>query len=180
MAGQNVTDLALENLRFGRYMMAKSGANDWDMDDLTQEAYLGMRRAERRFDPARGTFTTYARSWIRQNAMLWRDAMAYPVRIPRTDRPEAGEIRDAHQRSLDEPVSTDGPTLMELMPSGEVDPAVRIDVELLMARLPPRDRRVIELRYLLDWPVERVARELGLQPQSVHKAIRRSLARMRE
>jgi RNA polymerase sigma factor (sigma-70 family) len=56
----------------------------------------------------------------------------------------------------------------------------RLDVELLLRKLPARDQRVIELRYLLDWPVERVAREMGLQPQSVHKAIRRSLALMRE
>jgi RNA polymerase sigma factor (sigma-70 family) len=180
MAGQNVTDLALENLRFGRYMMAKTGANSWDMDDLVQESYLGMRCAQRKFDPARGTFTTYSRAWIRQHAMKWRDLMAYPVRIPDSDLPQAGVVRGSHHQSIDEPVTDDGRTLAELMPDRASNVDDRLDVELLLRKLPARDQRVIELRYLLDWPVERVAREMGLQPQSVHKAIRRSLALMRE
>jgi RNA polymerase sigma-B factor len=174
-----MTDLALENLAFGHYMVNKTGANEWDHDELVQESYLGMRRAAKRFDPARGTFTTYTRAWIRQNMGLWRDAMSYPVRLPRSEAAVA--LRDSlYDAPLDEPITPDGRTLAEVVPSREVDPAVNLDVQLLMARLSPRDRRVIELRYLLDWPVERVAREMGLQPKGVHKAIRRSLARMRE
>lgn len=173
------TDLAAENFRFGQYMAAKTGASEWDREDLAQEAYLGMRNAERRFDPARGTFTTYSRSWIRQRMGLWRDAMGYPVRIPRSESAAAARA-GAREVGLDEPLTDGGLTLAEVTPARDVDPAVRVDVELLLRRLSPRDRRVIELRYLHDWPVERVAREVGLEKQSVHKVIRLALARMRE
>lgn len=179
MAEQNVTDLALENLALGKWMASKTGANEWDRDDLVQESYLGMRRAVRRYDPARGSFATYARVWIRQGFGLWRDGMAYPVRIPRSESAAAARGA-AGEQSIDAPLFPDGPTLADVLPAREVDPAVKLDVELLMARLSPRDRRVIELRYLHDWPVERVAREVGLEKQSVHKVIRQALARMRE
>lgn len=174
-------DLALENIRLGRFLISKQNPNEWDRDDLNQESYLAMRRAQNTFDPARGTFSTHSRSWIRQYAQQWRNLMAHPVRIPRSKfKAELDSVRAASHPSFDEPIFEGGSTLADLLPASSSNPDFRLDVELLLQKLSPADRLVIELRYLRDWPIQRVADELGLKPAGVQAAVRRSMARMRE
>ncbi|HXG33733.1 MAG TPA: sigma-70 family RNA polymerase sigma factor [Bryobacteraceae bacterium] len=53
-------------------------------------------------------------------------------------------------------------------------------VRAVLDELPERDRRVLELRYLHDWPLERICRELGVDASYVRVVLHRARNRFRE
>jgi hypothetical protein len=59
------------------------------------------------------------------------------------------------------------------------DRDVHLLVELALAELPERDRRIVELRYFDDRPQTDIAREVGLSPASVSRILQSSLATLR-
>jgi len=87
-----------------------------DFDDLLQAAKLGLLRATRTFDPARGyTFMTYAVGWIRSYAQ--REAMrSRLVWIPHIVNPKLVQLaRLAHNvYSLEYPYDDDGRQVLDL------------------------------------------------------------------
>lgn len=60
------------------------------------------------------------------------------------------------------------------------DPSVRIDLMDALARLRPKDRAVVALRYLEDLPVAEVARALDLPEGTVKSQCSRALDRLRD
>lgn len=66
-------------------------------------------------------------------------------------------------------------------PAPEPEPAGDLDGVLQqMEELPPRDRLVLELAGVQGLPPERVARALGVAPQSVHVLLSRARERLRQ
>lgn len=60
------------------------------------------------------------------------------------------------------------------------DPALRLALLVALARLSPKDRAVLVLRYWEDQSVEQTASELGLRPGTVRNRSMAALARLRE
>lgn len=50
-----------------------------------------------------------------------------------------------------------------------------IDVEALLATLPPQQKHIFELRYLKDWSFEQISRDTGLNAANVRKIISRGI-----
>jgi RNA polymerase sigma factor (sigma-70 family) len=53
-------------------------------------------------------------------------------------------------------------------------------VRAVLEELPERDRRVLELRYLHEWPLERICRELSVEASYVRVLLHRARSRFRE
>ena len=77
-----VNDLVEANLRFAMYMANRYRRESVDIDDLIQEANIGLMLAARHYDPERGVrFTSYAGWWI--EAQLRRSPQPSHIRRPR-------------------------------------------------------------------------------------------------
>ncbi|MEV0620554.1 SigE family RNA polymerase sigma factor [Nonomuraea sp. NPDC050404] len=72
---------------------------------------------------------------------------------------------------------TDGP---RDLPGPGDDPETRVVVRAALARVPPRQRAVLVLRFLCDLPVTEVAELLGCSAGNVKSQSARGLARLRE
>jgi RNA polymerase sigma-70 factor (sigma-E family) len=61
----------------------------------------------------------------------------------------------------------------------ESDPNLRLDVRSALSTLPPRQRAVVVLRFLLDLSVEQTAQALGFSTGTVKSHTARAVARLR-
>lgn len=194
------------------------------LEDLVQQGNLGLLRAARRFDEAKGCrLVTYAAYWIRAEI---RDYVVHNYRIVRlgTTRTERQAIRmfrrgdaadadtlaaesgmplprarkllpllEGRDRSLDAPAREGLVSAVEAMPGADPTPETALaDRELLhrrrevvaaaLAELPPRERRIVEARFLAsdEAPtLKALGRELGLTKERVRQLQERALARLR-
>jgi RNA polymerase sigma-B factor len=85
--------------------------------------------------------------------------------------------------SLDQPTGMDGITLGDRQ--GETDPALEsvadeVSVSALIERLPPRERRILALRFQGDRTQSEIAEELGLSQMHVSRLLSRVLGWLRE
>ena len=75
--------LAMSAMRIARGEARKLACSLMAEEDLVQEGYIGLLRAARRFDPARGIrFTTYARWWVRAQMTRALETAGRMVRLP--------------------------------------------------------------------------------------------------
>jgi RNA polymerase sigma-70 factor (ECF subfamily) len=137
-----------------------------DADDAIQETLVRAWRSQDRFE-GRGTF----RSWLYMIATNVCLSMA-------TRRPlERNEGGITHLSPLPD-------VLLEELPSGEGDPAVRYDLHesvqlaflAAIQLLPPRSRAVLILRDVLGWSAREVADLLEASVASVNSALQRARA----
>ena len=83
--------------------------------------------------------------------------------------------------SLEAPGAGDMPSLGERVPAGGGEVAwERLMLRDLLRRLPPRERKVIVLRYLYDRTQTEVAAEIGVSQVHVSRIERQALKRLRE
>ncbi|MFL5307655.1 MAG: sigma-70 family RNA polymerase sigma factor [Polyangia bacterium] len=155
-------------------------------DDTVQEGCLGLIEAIRRFDPTKGArLTTYAGFWIRAYIMKYAMDNVRIVRAVRTRADRAaffqGVVAPA-EISLDARDSSDGTTLADVLPDGEI-PAdrrlelaelascVRRSARRLAPRLPPSHREVLRQRLLAEAPAPRqsVARRMSVSGERVRQ-----------
>ncbi|HEX2808100.1 MAG TPA: SigB/SigF/SigG family RNA polymerase sigma factor [Kineosporiaceae bacterium] len=89
-----------------------------------------------------------------------------------------------HVHSLDAPIGgaenlAVGDTLGDLDPSlGQIDDV--LSVRPLIERLPPRDRRILALRYFSGWTQQQIADDVGVTQMQVSRLISKALRRLRE
>ncbi|MBW2536800.1 MAG: RNA polymerase factor sigma-32 [Deltaproteobacteria bacterium] len=120
------------------------------------------------------------------------DAVAVETGVDREQVAEMDQLLTTRDTSLDTPVGESGTALAELMPASgpnqedlvgdleeSADRAARIDAA--MESLDPRERRVIEARYLLEEPrqLQEIGDEMGVTKQRVSQLERRALAKLR-
>ncbi len=141
-----------------------------DLDDLIQEATLGLLRAAREYNPKRGAFAALAGLCIK-NALnhSLRDRKHRPWKSLPVD--ESGIEIEPHDAAGEAPEQQ------------AVDDEQGAKIDALLRRLPTRERRVVELRFGLrdGRPRSRqeVADELGVGLGRVAQIQASALARMR-
>jgi RNA polymerase sigma factor (sigma-70 family) len=95
--------LAMSQQRIAFHEARKVGGRFMDRTDLTQEGYLGLLRAAKRFDPERGLrFSTYARWWVRAQITRAIDQSGRVVRLPGAAVEQLRNLRKAildHERA---------------------------------------------------------------------------------
>jgi RNA polymerase sigma-70 factor (ECF subfamily) len=131
-------------------------------EEVVQEAFMSLWRSGARYDRARGS----VRSWVLTSV--------HNRAIDAFRRERATVSRDVHD---------DG--ISATLPAGErTDEEVerRTDAELVrgaLARLPPDQRKVIELAYFGGFSHTEIAETLGLPPGTVKGRMRLGLSKLR-
>jgi len=98
-----VNDLVESNLRFAMYMANRYRREGVDVDDLIQEANIGLMLAARHFDPGRGVrFTSYAGWWIEAQLRRYLSRHTSVVRIGESTQQIARRLRRVEERLLQE------------------------------------------------------------------------------
>jgi RNA polymerase sigma-B factor len=144
------------------------------LDDLVQVGALGLIKAVDRFDPERGvTLGAYAAPTIAGEIRRHLRDRATLIRIPRS----AGDDATAARFPL--PLETAGGAQAdEAAAAGLSRSEDRALVASGLRALPPRERRVVQLRYYADLSQRGIAAELGISQVHVSRLLRDSLGRL--
>jgi RNA polymerase primary sigma factor len=111
--------LAMSQQRIAFHEARKLGGRMMDRVDLTQEGYLGLLRAAKRFDPDRGfRFSTYARWWVRAQLTRAIDQNGRVVRLPGA---AVEQLRNLRKAQVDRERSGSDPSLAELASDAGVE-----------------------------------------------------------
>lgn len=149
---------ALYAERVCRFAAVVAG-RDGDAEDIAQDALLKAITRLDRFDPRRGTM----------DGWLWRIVANTAKDATRRARlrvllPERLARREPAVVDLEE-------VAVERLSAGELLDAI--------ARLPPRDRDLLALRFVADLDTATVGQIVGLSAESARRAIGRALERLR-
>jgi len=150
-------------------------------EDLVQAGYMGFLRAAKTFDPAKGSWSTYACQWIRSAIGKLICDHASDVRIPSNlqhARRKRGERMRALIAHLDAPLRSDGEsTLLDLLPAPEAE-STDVEQKEAKARLAPllraaslseRERDVLTRRFIRDQTLSTIANHFGLSRERVRQ-----------
>jgi len=98
-----INSLVEANLRFAMYMANRYRRETVDIDDLIQEANIGLMLAARHFDPEQGVrFTSYAGWWIEAQLRRFLSRHTSVVRIGESTQQVARRLRRVEERLLQE------------------------------------------------------------------------------
>jgi RNA polymerase sigma-32 factor len=162
------------------------------LEDAKQEARCGLLEAARRFDPSKGfRFGTYARWWMLAAVSTYMFANKDILSGRRTKRKP--KLFPSNFVSLDAPITTDGESAAELIPSHDAGPDLiaeqAIDGERIQNRLAdalnslgPRERLVVQRRHLDDEAetLQTVAAAMHISPERVRQIEKAAFARLRK
>jgi len=152
-----------DNLGLCYMMMTKNTRiPHWQLDEkLAEVALPGLIRATRSYDPAKGSFATYA-CWAIRTSII-----SYYRKLKR-------EAQKATVRRIDDmPILADTQSL---------PPARLLSKEAgqILARLSPRSRLIMELRHYNKLTYREIGERVGMSLQGVRSAERAILKRLRE
>lgn len=171
---QKVTDgrsharLVTENLGLATTIAKKFQAPGVDVDDLIQEARIGLLKAAQAFQPEQGTkFSSFASAIINNRL---RDL--YKSRISRS----------AHEGgSLDEEVGEDGDTRQSLTPDAAPSEPLPVErsetakiTEEEVAKLPARPQAIVRA-FMAGKSGEEIAANMGVTRQAVNQSLKGAL-----
>jgi len=98
-----INTLVEANLRFALYIANRYRRQDIDMDDLIQEANIGLMLAARHYDPDRGSrFSSYAGWWIEAQLRRFLGRVAPVIRVGEQTRQLASRLKRTEERLLQE------------------------------------------------------------------------------
>jgi RNA polymerase sigma-70 factor (ECF subfamily) len=146
-----------------RYVYGLTGGPQAEVEDLTAETYLRAWKNRHAY----GGDPHYGIGWVMKIARnlvidLFRREKAG---IPISDDPVEDEILSLSREGHPE----------EAMVAGEQQQLI---VNLL-AKLPPEQREMLVLRYLLDWKVQQIGQYLEIPENTVSVSIHRALEKLR-
>ena len=185
-----VNELVCANLRFVVAIAKPFRSRAVSLLDLIDEGNLGLMRAAQRFDERRGIkFISYAVWWIRQ-AIL--HALAQQSRIVRVPLHRAGSMIPRGHVSLDAPLTPgEEGNLLDYLPDcvspapdeQTVQETLNKSISDAVARLRPRDARVLRLYFGLDgsepMTLEAIGRVYGITRERVRHIRDRALRTLR-
>jgi RNA polymerase sigma factor (sigma-70 family) len=161
-------------------------------DDAVQEGSLAMLAAIDRIDSGSGSFEAYAQQWIARAVRNFLLRERLPVHAPVNLVSQAlcggGGAGALHQAMLERPVELDAAdSILEIADAAAVKPdveAARTDaretIKVGLARLTPKQREVVELRYGLHdggapMTIQEIARRVGITHQQVSMREKRAI-----
>jgi RNA polymerase sigma-32 factor len=162
------------------------------LQDVKQEARCGLLEAARHFDPDKGfRFGTYARWWVLSAVSTYMVANRDVLSSERMKRkPKASP---SYVVSIDAPITPEGDSLAELIPSEAAGPDLiveqsidgeRMNHRLAMAihALDPREREILQRRHLSEEPdtLQMLAQDMRISAERVRQIEKTALARLRE
>lgn len=164
-------------------------------DDAIQAGFLGLMRAARKYDPAKGVaFSTYAAYWIRQGIgrHFENNHMVHvPVHVQRNTRPEPAAkwgrmlreemgARAAAAMVRPESIQATGREPAAPDPAREVErDDVIARVRAAVSALPPREAEVVRRR-MDGETIKAIGEAMGLTPDGAKRVGRKAHARLRE
>ncbi len=156
--------LACENLKLAYYWAKRFCFNRRDRDLCEEAALFGLAKAVMHWNPEYGfNFSTYAVYWIRQSlgrAMMIERRHGFMYLNGAKPRKPISTIRAP---------SGDEMTVDQYVPD-DADPPETSDLwDKMMARLNPRQRFVIELRYVEDLTLDEAGKVLGVTRERVRQ-----------
>ena len=173
------------NLRLVLSVVQRFAQRGENLDDLFQVGCIGLIKAIDHFDPAQPVrFSTYGvpmiigeiRRFLRDNNAL---------RVSRSLREVTAALESVVEPiSLEEPVYTDGGDAMYVIdqvrdPDGEDSWISGLQFRQTVAGLTPREKRIMELRYLQGKTQMEVAREIGISQAQVSRLEKGALSQFR-
>ena len=190
--------LIVENSRLIWSVVRRYTGRGAEQEDLYQLGCIGFLKAIHGFDPDFGTqFSTYAvpkiagemRRFLRDDgrtelsAALGREPVLSELAEYLTLEPEdiaMAETATASVTSLSAETG-DGLTLESVLGDEGMEDALveQLDLRAAIARLPERERTVIDLRYFRAFTQERTARVIGVSQVQVSRIERRAVERLR-
>jgi RNA polymerase sigma-B factor len=153
-----------------RAIARRHAGSDEPLEDLVQVGAIGLIKAVDRYDPDRGTtFAAYAAPFIAGEIRHHLRDRCAPVRVPRHLQAEGVRV-----------------VAVELEAAGDahVDPLAqasdRLALRAALRALRPRERRIVQLRFVEDLSQAQIARATGLSQVHVSRMLRAALSRMRD
>lgn len=156
-------------------------------EDMTQAAFLGLRRAAETFDPTKGAaFPTHAYWGMKASCQAERFHMRSTIRYPRYPVAPIPKVS-----SLDIE-SDDGSTIGAEIPDENTDdPAAALHrtelpraIAAALGSLDPRARQLVEMRYGLGGSaphtVAEIAERLGVCPETCRRIEQRAREQLRD
>ncbi|MDD3242324.1 MAG: RNA polymerase sporulation sigma factor SigK [Eubacteriales bacterium] len=149
--------LVERNLRLVAHIAKKYRGNGRDMDDLVSIGTIGLMKAVNTYDPAKNIkLATYAARCIQNEVLMSIRSSRKLRREVYMDEP-IGTDHEGNEISLADVLGTEQDEVVE-----SVDLRIRTDRLVdLVRRLPPRERRIIKMRYGLDGCRRMTQKEVG-------------------
>jgi RNA polymerase sigma-70 factor (ECF subfamily) len=153
----------------------------YDAEDLVQETYV---RAWRSYEQFEGRSSM--RTWLHRiatnaclNALETRTRRPLPIGLGAPNSDPGDPLVARHEVPWLEPMPD---AMVSDDPASVVDgrESIRLAVIAAMQFLPPRQRAVLILRDVLQWPAAEVAEMLDMTTASVNSALQRARAQLRE
>lgn len=162
-------------------------------DDLVQEGRLALLHAAEKYDPAKGTFATYAVFWLRAGIGRFVADNVRTVRVPvyrngqktRHEHPIFAVRIERTQPGYDEPVNLldamherfdDSETAEE---SAEAKGMKAVLAQAMLTRLDPRERIVIIGRFWQELGLREIGEKLGLTRERVRQIEAQAIQKLR-
>lgn len=167
-----INRLIESNLRFAMMIAFRYWNPKLPLMDIISEAYMGLLKAVKGFDPDKGfRFTTYAESAIRQRIVIGI----------------LDHKKHTHD-SLNEPVykeeNDDCTTLQDLLiseePCADEKCFYDVDVKNLLQCLTVKEREVIESKFWHDKTLEEIGSVIGLSAERVRQIETKALIKLRQ
>jgi RNA polymerase sigma factor (sigma-70 family) len=149
-----------------------------ELADLLQTGRIALVDAVQEYDPARGSFATFALVKMKSAAHHYARAGRYIVR----DGGPARASKDAQRLAvcLDSPIGDGGETLGDRLVAPAPDPMIAVDVESLVARLPRREREVLRRHYTGEGEtLQQIGSSIGLSKERVRQIENDGIAMLR-
>ena len=144
-----------------RYVYGSLGGPVQDVEDITAETFLRAWKSRRRF------------KGDHEAAVGWLLRIAHNLIIDKYRHNKVHGLDDELEET-NFPISLAGPEEQLFMSE-----QIRI-LQSLMQNLALDQREMIVLRYMLDWPVQRIAQHMGMLENTVSVNLKRTLQRLRD
>ena len=133
-----------------------------EKNDLIQQGYLGLLRAEQTYNPESGcVFITYAKPWVEGSIVRYLNQHAHIVR-----NKSGREENNCLTTSLDE---------VQL----RIEEGEHIDVEPYLCILSAEDREIVEQHVMYGMPLATLCEQFHLSRRTIEYRIQKALKLMR-